>query len=206
MYSYVSGVLKAKNLTSAVVDNGGIGYRIFTTSRTLGSMHIDEQVKFFVYLLVREDELSLYGFSEPETLNLFEMLLTVSGVGPKVALSICNAGSTAEVYTAIVSSDIGYLKKVPGIGQKTAQRLVLELKEKISRHIGDEVQSVVLPTEFSSGGVGALALGALLALGYQEDEVSLHLKKAEELIGAKASVEELLKSVLRTMAEGVKRW
>jgi len=206
VYSYISGVLQTKSLVAAVVDNGGIGYRIFTTNRTLNGLQVNEKVKFYIYLLVREDELSFYGFLEPETLNLFEMLLTVSGVGPKVALNVCNAGSTAEIYTAIVTSDIGYLKKVPGIGQKTAQRLVLELKEKISRHVGDEVESIVLRPASGGGGAVGLALGALLALGYQEDEVSGHLRRAEELFGSKASVEELLKAVLRTMAEGVKRW
>ncbi|MBT9151800.1 MAG: Holliday junction ATP-dependent DNA helicase RuvA [Firmicutes bacterium] len=203
MYSYISGQLQAKTVTEAIVDNGGIGYRIFTTARSLSSLHLEERVKFYTYLLVREDEMSLYGFPEPETLSLFLSLLTVSGIGPKAALSICGAGSSANIYGAIVTSDVGYLTKIPGIGKKTAQRLILELKEKISRHVGDELESTTLHSTVDAGEASGLALGALLALGYQEQEVSRHLKQAQALFGAGATVEELLKAVLRAMAGGV---
>ncbi|MBS3873569.1 MAG: Holliday junction branch migration protein RuvA [Firmicutes bacterium] len=204
MYSYISGLLRAKTAQAAIIDNNGIGYRIFTAQRALEPLRLEDTVKFYTYLLVREDELSLYGFPEMEALALFEMLLTVTGIGPKAALNICGAGSSAEIYGAIVTGDVGWLTKVQGIGKKTAERLILELKEKIARNMGDG-GGFMLSTgaqPLSTSGALGQALGALLSLGYQEHEVDKHLKQARALFGAEATVEELLKAVLRTMAEG----
>lgn len=202
MYSYISGLLKAKTAQAAIIENHGIGYRIFTAARALEPLRLEDAVKFYTYLLVREDELSLYGFPETESLSLFELLLTVSGIGPKAALNICGAGSAAEVYGAIVTNDLGWLTKVQGIGKKTAERLVLELKEKIARNMGDVGGIVATISAHPLSGAEGQALAALLSLGYLEQEVGKHLKQARALFGGEATVEELLKAVLRTMAEG----
>jgi Holliday junction DNA helicase RuvA len=201
MYSYITGILKAKLPGAAVVDNHGIGYRINTVDRTLANLHLGEEVTFHTYLHVREDNLSLFGFTEMEGVALFELLLTVSGIGPKAALSICAAGSPAQAYGAIVSKDIAWLTRAQGIGRKTAERLVLELKEKIAK-------DMTLSEAVSGGdgpigvGVDAQALAALLGLGYQEGEVVPALRQAVALLGPEASVEALLRTVLKTLAQG----
>ncbi|MBT9134472.1 MAG: Holliday junction ATP-dependent DNA helicase RuvA [Firmicutes bacterium] len=203
MYSYISGMLKHKTPAAAVVDNNGIGYRIFTTGRVLAELSLDEHVTLYTYMHVREDELSLYGFPEAEGVQLFEALLGVTGIGPKAALSICAAGSAMAVYGAIVAGDVAWLTKIPGVGRKTAERLVLELKDKLSRHISlapgtAHAISYVALTQ----GVEGQCARALRGLGYGEPEYTPHLKQALALLGPDASVEEALRTVLRTLAQG----
>lgn len=203
MYSYISGTLRGKTANAAIVDNNGIGYKIHSSVRALDSISLEERVTFYTHLYIREDEMSLYGFPDAEGVALFELLLSVSGIGPKAALSICSAGSTAEVYGAIVTSDIGRLTKVPGIGKKTAERLVLELKEKISRHVAVEVSAAPTTLAVASGGnVEGQALTALLGLGYQEQEVASHIKQTVALLGPRATLEDVLRAVLKMLAGG----
>ena len=203
MYSYISGLLKHKTAGAAVVDNHGIGYKIFTSSRVLADLPLDEQVTLYTYMHVREDELSLYGFPEPEGVQLFEALLGVTGIGPKVALSICAAGHTMAVYGAIVAGDVAWLTKVPGVGRKTAERLVLELKDKLSRHesLAPGTAQAISYANMALG-VQGQTIGALRGLGYEESEFSPHLKQALALLGPQATVEEVLRTVLRTLAQG----
>ena len=204
MYSYISGILRTKTSTVAVVENQGIGYRIYSTARALNSVELNDKVTFYTHLYVREDEISLYGFPEAEGVALFELLLSVSGIGPKAALNICSAGGAAEIYGAIVSKDIGWLTKVPGVGRKTAERLVLELREKIARDLHLDVGVAiagVVPTATSQSVEGQI-LQALLGLGYQEQEVSQAIRQTLALFGAQARVEEVLKAVLKTLAQG----
>lgn len=204
MYSYISGTLRAKTGTTAVVDNAGIGYRIFSSARALAGLDLHSEVTFYTHLYVREDEISLYGFPEAEGVALFELLLGVSGIGPKAALNICSAGAPAEIYGAIVSKDIGWLTKIPGIGRKTAERLVLELKEKIARDMHLEVHDAAIGgnTQIPQHGVEGQVLQALLGLGYQEQEVGNAIKQALAVFGPGARVEEVLKAVLKTLAQG----
>lgn len=203
MYSYISGILRAKTANAAIVDNNGIGYKIYTSVRALNSISLEEKVTFYTHLYIREDEMSLYGFPDAEGVALFELLLGVSGIGPKAAVSICSAGSSAEVYGAIVSSDIGWLTKIPGIGKKTAERLVLELKEKISRSVSVEISSApAILTGGQSGTVEGQALTALLGLGYQEQEVAAQLKQTIALLGPRATLEDVLRAVLKILAGG----
>ncbi|MDP3058597.1 MAG: Holliday junction branch migration protein RuvA, partial [bacterium] len=131
MYSYISGELRFKQAGIAIVENCGIGYKIHTTEQAVASLELGTKITLYTYLYVREDDLSLYGFLNYEDVALFAILLGVSGIGPRVSLSICSFGGAATVYGAIVSKDIVWLTKVPGVGKKTAERLVLELREKI---------------------------------------------------------------------------
>lgn len=201
MYSYISGILKLKLPGAVVVDNQGIGYRINTVDRTLATLDIGEKVVLYTHLHVREDDLSLFGFPESEAVALFELLLTVTGIGPKAALNICGAGSPAQVYGAIVSKDIGWLTKAQGVGKKTAERMVLELKEKIAKDMSLPQQEGISTRE-PSNSVDSQALAALLGLGYQESEVGPALQQALALLGPQASVEALLRAVLRALAQG----
>lgn len=203
MYNYISGVLRHKTTNAAIVDNHGIGYRIYTSVRALNSVDINEEVVFYTHVYVREDELSLYGFPEVEGVALFEMLLAVSGIGPKAALNICSAGGAAEVYGAIVSKDIGWLTKIPGIGRKTAERLVLELKEKITRDLHLSPSTTLAgSTSPALISVQGQTLAALLGLGYQEQEVATVLEQVMALFGPTATVEELLRAALKSLAQG----
>jgi len=204
MYSYISGLLRSKSSNVAVVENQGIGYRIYSSTRALNSLDLNDTVTFYTHLYVREDEISLYGFPEAEGVALFELLLNVSGIGPKAALSICSAGSTPEIYGAIVSKDIGWLTKVPGVGRKTAERLVLELREKIARDLHLDASSPVVGMISSAPqqSVEGQVLQALLGLGYQDHEVGPAIRQALALFGAQARVEEVLKAVLKTLAQG----
>jgi len=150
---------------------------------------------------VREDEITLYGFPEPEGVALFELLLGVSGIGPKAALSICSAGGAAEIYGAIVSKDYGWLTKIQGIGRKTAERLVLELKEKIAKNLNLDPDSSISDAAPAAHSVEAQVIQALAGLGYPEQEVSASIKQAMAVFGPGARVEEVLKAVLKTMAQ-----
>ncbi len=126
---------------------------------------------------VREDDISLYGFTEPETLTLFETLLTVSGVGPKLALSIINAVSADDFYRAIINNELSVLTKIPGIGKKTAQRLVLELKDKLAAQ-ADAFPFATDDAPTATGGVQEQVVEALTALGYRADEAAGALRAA----------------------------
>ena len=133
MYSYIIGVITHKEEGKIALENNGIGYEINVSNQTLGTFTFEnEPVKLYTYLVVREDEMSLYGFSTLEEKDLFLKLITVSGIGPKMALGILSEISISALMSAIASEDVRLLSKIKGIGKKTAERLVLELKDKIN--------------------------------------------------------------------------
>lgn len=201
VYSYISGILKAKLKGAAVVDNQGIGYRINTADRAMSGLEIGSAALFYTFLHVREDILALYGFPEAEGVSLFELLLSVSGIGPRAALAICELGSPAQVYGAIVARDITWLTRAQGVGKKTAERLVLELKEKI----GKDFSAAEPGGASSSGGLGDLTAQAIVALeglGYRAGETEPLVAQAMALLGPNANLEALLRAVLRNIAQG----
>ncbi len=130
MISSITGKVKSINANSLVVEVGGVGVLLQVPTRVASSMQVGEQVSFHTYLIVREDALILYGFSELVDREFFELLLSVTGIGPKVAQSILANSGAASIAAAITSSDLKSLESVPGLGKKGAQRLVLELKDK----------------------------------------------------------------------------
>ena len=132
MISLVHGTIRSLTLDKAVVEIGGIGLSISIAPNTSASLNIGAPASFYTTLVVREDSLTLFGFLDEESRQIFELVQTVSGIGPKVALAILGALSPQELGRAIASEDIGAIEKVPGIGRKGAQRLILELKGKIS--------------------------------------------------------------------------
>jgi len=131
MYEYIKGEIVSKKHDYVVVDNAGIGYKIFTSINTMSRLQTNEQALLHTYLHVREDIMVLYGFYSEEELFLFNMLISISGIGPKAALSILSVLSYQEVATAVVCEDAASLSKAPGIGKKTAMRIILELKDKL---------------------------------------------------------------------------
>lgn len=177
MIAYLRGKLVNKGNNFVVLEVNNIGYRIYVPQRLLAGLALDSEVMLHTYMQVREDDISLYGFTELETLTLFETLLTVSGVGPKLAVSIVDALPSHVFCRAILQNEISVLTKIPGIGKKTAQRLVLELKDKLSA----QTESFSTDTEVTllvDNSAQAQVLAALTALGYRPDEATGALRAA----------------------------
>jgi Holliday junction DNA helicase RuvA len=142
MISLISGIVRSVNIDRAVIEVGGVGLSVSITGQTSSQLHLGAATHLYTSLVVREDSLTLFGFLDEESRNTFELVQTVSGIGPKVALAIMGAHSADSLARAIAQEDIKAIEKVPGIGRKGAQRLILELKGKISDLGGaDRVQS-----------------------------------------------------------------
>ncbi len=165
MIATLHGKLQARAEDSLIVNVGGVGFGVRVSSRTLARFDaIGSDVHLFTHLRVREDELTLYGFANEEELSLFEILLTVSGIGPKVALAVLSAASVDTLRLAIAQGNLDVLTAIPGIGRKTAQRLVLELKGKI------DVSGLGEVTELTP--VDQDVMNALITLGYSAAEAT----------------------------------
>ena len=176
MFYYLSGTVAHVGPYLAVIDCGGVGYACHTTTYTLSGLKKGEKGKLFTYLNVREDAMELYGFATQEELNLFEQLISVSGVGPKAALSILSASTPANLALSIITGDEKALTCAQGIGKKIAQRVILELKDKLSKgqtaSMGGAAEAVtVIPANKLSEASAALAV-----LGYSQGEINIALK------------------------------
>lgn len=203
MYSYIKGELSeivAEN--HIVVENGRIGYNIYIPGQVLSLLPgVGEEVKIYTYLCVREDAFILYGFLTRDDLNVFKLLIGVSGIGPKGALAILSVMSTDDLRFAVLSDDAKAIAKAPGVGNKTAQRLIIELKDKLSLEDAFE-QKLSHTQEAVSGnglkGIRNEAVEALVSLGYSSTEALKVLRDIE--ITEDSSVEDILKLALKQMA------
>ncbi|MCS7324260.1 MAG: Holliday junction branch migration protein RuvA [Anaerolineae bacterium] len=157
MIARLSGTVLEIKSSAAIVDVGGIGFRVSCSQRTLNQLTVGQPCALHTHLLVREDELALYGFSSEEELTLFQILLGVPGVGARIALSLLSAFSPAELRTAITQRQSETLARVPGIGKKTAEKIIFALKDRLG-----EATSEVVPI----GNMDAEVIAALTALGY----------------------------------------
>lgn len=195
MYSYIKGELSeivAEN--HIVVENGGIGYNIYIPGQVLSLLPgVGEEVKIYTYLCVREDAFILYGFLTRDDLNVFKLLIGVSGIGPKGALAILSVMSTDDLRFAVLSDDAKAIAKAPGVGNKTAQRLIIELKDKLSLEDAFE-QKLSHTQEAVSGnglkGIRNEAVEALVSLGYSSTEALKVLRDIK--ITEDSSVEDIL--------------
>ena len=134
MIGYIKGSLEAKTGEYVILETGGIGYKVFMSSPSMERLgEMGKMVKVFTYMRVREDDVSLYGFCTNEELRMFELLLSVSGIGAKSAISILSAITPSSFALAVISNDLAKLKKLPGVGAKSAQRIILELQDKLKR-------------------------------------------------------------------------
>ena len=195
MIGFVRGTVELLLPDCCYVDVQGVGYRVFVSASTRQKLTVGSEVKFYTHLNVREDALLLFGFPSVEEHEMFMLLLSVSGVGPKLALAVLSAIQPEGVRAAISRNDLAMLTRISGVGKKTAERLVLELKDKIGSIAlsGFTVgMSDVGPS--NEGTVFDEALQALLALGYNQGEVLPILRKHA---AAATSAEGLIKSVLR---------
>ena len=203
MYSYIKGELSeivAEN--HIVVENGGIGYNIYIPGQVLSLLPgVGEKVKIYTYLCVREDAFILYGFLTRDDLNVFKLLIGVSGIGPKGALAILSVMSTDDLRFAVLSDDAKAIAKAPGVGNKTAQRLIIELKDKLSLEDAFEQKLSHTQEAVSGNGLNGIrneAVEALVSLGYSSTEALKVLRDIE--ITEDSSVEDILKLALKQMA------
>lgn len=196
MYYYVNGTVAEIGPNLAVIDCGGVGYACATTNYTLAQLKRGEQAKLYTYLHVREEIFDLYGFSTQAELSSFKMLLGVSGVGPKAALAILSSGTPNQLALSIVTGDEKSLTGVPGIGKKIAQRIILELKDKLAKEqTGFDARMGTL-SPIPAGGKTQEAASALAVLGYSSQEISAALKGVD----AALPVEEMIRIALKKMA------
>ena len=202
MFYYLNGTVAHVEPYLAVIDCGGVGYACRTTSYTLSALKKGDKGKLFTYLNVREDAVELYGFATAEELRLFQQLISVSGVGPKAALSILSSSTPANLALSIITGDEKALTCAPGVGKKIAQRVILELKDKLAKG-----QTISASGE-SYGGTGVTvipenklseATAALAVLGYSQGEINLALKGID-LEGL--SLEQIIKEALKKMMKG----
>lgn len=202
MIGYIRGILEEADEQSVIIDNHGIGYRIFVPSSAFsGALPIGKEVKIYTYLSVKEDAMQLYGFLTRDDLRMFRMLLGVNGIGPKAGLGILSALTADELRFAVLADDAASIAKAPGIGKKTAQKLILELKDKLNLEDAFEQKLAnQAAKDISAADAGSQvqeAVQALTALGYPGTEALRAVKKVE---GAESmTVEEILKAALKKM-------
>ena len=195
MISYISGVVEEIEKDKVVIDNNGIGYGIFASQSTLEQIGIGEQVKIYTYFSVREDAMQLYGFLSRQELQLFK-LIGVSGVGPKGRLAILSTCPGDSLSMAVLADDAKAISKAPGIGAKTAQKIIIELKDKIDIEDMIAGETISKPMTKVSGVVGD-AVEALTALGYSQTMAYQALNSIENVDGM--DVEEILKKALKNI-------
>ncbi len=194
MISYIKGNLEVKNIDNVVIDVGGIGYKIFMSGSSIERLgEIGTTVKVHTYMRVREDDISLYGFCTNEELRMFEQLLGVSGVGAKSALTILSNISPSSFALAIISGDVNALKSLPGIGAKSAQRMILELKDKMKTQDAIETEFVPIKT-IDKNDKTRDAVEALQVLGYARKDIDLAISNIDT---KNLSVEEIIKQGLK---------
>jgi holliday junction DNA helicase RuvA len=186
MIAQIAGKVTYKDIRYIIVSAAGVGYKIFATNDTLIKVSEGDTATLWTYLAVRENSLDLYGFARKEELELFELLITVSGIGPKSALGILSVTTLDTLKTAISSNDTSHLTKVSGIGKKTAEKIVLELKDKFDAHEDD---GAGMKSEVD-------ALEALKSIGYAHSEARDALKKIDKSI---VSTGEKVKAALKLL-------
>jgi len=191
----VDGVVGAVAADSVVLEVGGIGYRVFASPAILSTAQPGSRLKLHTYHLVREDQQALFGFRTPEDLGFFTLLLTVTGVGPKVALAIVGSRPVADLQLAILQQDQAVLVSIPGIGRKLAERIIFELKEKVAA----AGMAAAAAAGIGGGGEGEV-VAALQALGYTLAEARTAAQAAMTGLDATSSLEERVKAALRTLA------
>ena len=193
MYSYIKGTVEEIYLDRIVLENNGIGYEINVSSFTAQSVQKGKDAKIFTKLIVREDDMSLCGFASRKELEMFKLLTSVSKIGPKVGLGILSCATPPQLSAYILSEDIAKLSKCPGVGKKTAERIILELKDKVDKDMAEF--EATLFNQAPTGLELDEALEALLALGYSEKEAESALKK----VNRQESVENIIKECLRVL-------
>lgn len=193
MFAYIKGILEEKENNYIVIDINGLGYKIFMSQNNIASIgNIGEVVKAYTYVRVREDDISIYGFLTKEQLKMFELLISVSGVGAKSALVMLSCIEPSDFALAVISGNVKVLTKVPGIGNKSAQRIILELKDKLKEEQLEETYSNSSAQKDNSENINE-AISGLMVLGYSRKDIE---KAFEHLDIDNLSIEDLIKKGL----------
>lgn len=195
MFAYINGILEDVDQNEVVLDVNGIGYLLTVPSGVVERLPSKgSAVKLYTYFVVREDAHELYGFIDIYQKRMFQKLITVSGIGPKGGLSILSVLNTEEIAIAIITEDIMALTKAPGIGKKTAQRIILELKDKMDDF--DITRGVAAPAVTSDGGQIGEVIEALLTLGYSQEEANAAVATIGDVEG---NTSDLIKAALKNL-------
>ncbi|MEQ8908287.1 MAG: Holliday junction branch migration protein RuvA [Vicingaceae bacterium] len=191
MIAHINGRLIEKNPTYAVIDCNGVGYHLNISLHTYSKLGENENCKLFTELVVREDAQLLYGFSQPAERELFRMLTSVSGIGPSTAMMVLSSGDANEIQEAIVAGDVAWFKGVKGIGPKSAQRIIIDLKDKVAK---SDFSADISSSKDNT--VKEEALSALVMLGFNKNQAE---KVVSKILRSKAelSVEEVIKNALK---------
>lgn len=205
MYAYLKGTLEEKTEDAIVVEVGNIGYNVRVSTTTADLLPgIGSEVRIYTYTMVREDAFTLYGFLSRDDLEIFKKLITVNGIGPKGGLAILSVMNADALRFAIMAGDAKSIAKAPGVGIKTAERVILDLRDKIS--LEDTLQSLGAPAEATGAAIGTAgmdnvmkreAIEALVALGYSASDATNAVKKVE--VDENGTVEGILKAALKFM-------
>lgn len=200
MFYYVEGRTAILEQGLAVIDCGGVGYACHTSQNTVGALRVNQPAKLYTHLYVREGIVDLFGFADMEELNCFRMLIGVSGVGPKAALAILSVATPSQLALAVITEDAKLLTQAPGIGKKIAQRIVLELRDKMSKGqlenaAGHMAEAIAVPAK----GVNHVqeAVAALMVLGYSQAEAFTAM---EGLAAEQMEAEEIIRHCLKKLA------
>ena len=206
MLAYIKGTLEMKMTDYIVIDVGGLGYKVFMSNTGIEKLgNIGETIKVYTYYKVREDDISIFGFNTNEELRMFELLISVSGVGAKTALTMLAVCEPSEFALAIISEDVTSLTRIPGVGPKSAQRIILELKDKVKKE--QQIEQLTKATKGIKTKLEAKieneekvneAMAALQVLGYNKKEIE---KVFEKLDKDKLSTEELIRQGLSNLGK-----
>ncbi len=200
MFAYIKGILEIKESNYIVIDINGLGYKVFMSQNNIDNIgNIGDSVKVYTYVRVREDDISIYGFITQEQLKMFELLISVSGVGAKSALVMISCIEPSEFAIAVISGNVKVLTKVPGIGNKSAQRIILELKDKLKEEQLETENSnnLKLKERDNSENINE-AISGLMVLGYSKRDIE---KAFEHLDVDNLSIEDLIKKGLILLSQ-----
>ena len=196
MIGFITGRVDHIGTNFCLVDTQGVGYRIFLNTGDLSRIQVDQKVKIYTYLSVREDALQLFGFLSYDAYSLFTQLITVSGIGPKVAQGILSAAKVDAFYLAVKNRDLKFLTKLPGIGKKSAERLILELKDKVAFRGREEEELLTIENGEEVGDDAASeAMAALQSLGYTPSEIAPVIRKTAKYKTTEAIIKASLKEL-----------
>lgn len=200
MLAYIKGSLEIKMTDYVVIDVGGLGYKVYMSTKGMEQLgNMGTNVKVHTYYRVREDDISIYGFNTNEELRMFELLLSVSGIGAKTALSMIAVSEPSEFAIAVISDDVSYLTRIPGIGAKSAQRIILELKDKMKKeNTITQTKNVKVKVAVEGNNKVDEAISALQVLGYNKKEIEKAFIKIDK---KDLSTEELIRKGLSILGK-----
>lgn len=196
MFYYLEGIVSDIDINLAVIDCGGVGYAVYTTANTLSRLKTKEKAKLYISEYIKEDCFDLYGFATLSERRCFEMLLTVSGIGPKAAQAILSTGTPEALAMAIMNGDEKAITVAQGVGKKIAQRVILELKDKVSKEanvVAAEMPAVLTPADGDSRND---AVAALMVLGYSAPEINGVLRRMDV---SGMTTEQIVKIALKNL-------